>query len=185
MRDYSLFLSTHKIISLTLFKMLCFGAATVEQTLCLASHDFTLLLPKHLEKRWSPFGDVLIRSWGFVIWFRQDEIRVGHSCSLCTLRTPAQYKSSQKLSPGVSPAFPPSFSAQTHSCKSKWKLQLLRSQSVPKELPLPCPVAFFPRFFSLGWCLLLHGTIYSFSHCVTIRCSELCDCLQLQDCLSP
>lgn len=50
MRDYSFLLSIHKIILLTLFKMLCFGIAIIEQKLFLTSYLFTLF-PKHLENK--------------------------------------------------------------------------------------------------------------------------------------
>lgn len=56
MRDYSLLLSTYKIMVLTLFKMLGFGTTIIEQNRCLTSYAFTLLLPKHLENRLSPLG---------------------------------------------------------------------------------------------------------------------------------
>lgn len=51
MRDYSLLLNTHRKVLLTLFKMLCFGTAIIEQKLCLTLYDFTLLLTKHLKNR--------------------------------------------------------------------------------------------------------------------------------------
>lgn len=106
----------------------------------------------------------VIRSWGFTIWFQQDKIPVGYPCSFYTLSTPAQQevlfphsstsqKPSQKLSASVSPGFPPSFSVQTYSCESRWKLQLPHLHSAPKEICLTCHVAFLSRAFILGRCL--------------------------------
>lgn len=50
MRDYNFLLSIHKIILLTLFKILCFGTAIIEHKLFFTSYNFTLF-PKHLENK--------------------------------------------------------------------------------------------------------------------------------------
>lgn len=85
-------------------------------------------------------------------------------------------QSPQNLSLGFSPAFPPLFSSQTCSCKSKGKLQLLHSQSAPKVVLLTFPAALFPGAFSLGWWLLVawNDILPLLSHCATTGFSELC-----------
>jgi len=131
------------------------------------------------------WSEQLIRSWGFAACFQQDEIRVGYSCSLCTLSTPPQrevlfplsstsLQSSQTLSPSVFPTFRPSFSSQTSSCKPKWKASCFIRSWLPRK-HLHALLIFFPGLsaWDSGSCCM-EQLLPLLSHFMSIGFSELC-----------